>query len=138
MTIHGVAESSLYVENVARTRDFFVRVFGFEVLDVEATGRFAAFAVAPGSVLLVFRKGSTTSPVTFAGGTIPAHDGHGNLHFAFSIDADAYEDWKQRLSDNEVAIESEVVWPKGGRSIYFRDPDGHLGELITPGVWKNY
>ncbi|HWQ03343.1 MAG TPA: glyoxalase, partial [Candidatus Nitrosotenuis sp.] len=26
----------------------------------------------------------------------------------------------------------------GGRSIYFRDPDGHSLELVTPGVWPNY
>lgn len=27
---------------------------------------------------------------------------------------------------------------RGGCSVYFRDPDGHLLELATPGVWINY
>jgi catechol 2,3-dioxygenase-like lactoylglutathione lyase family enzyme len=26
-------------------------------------------------------------------------------------------------------------WPRGAKSIYFRDPDGNLAELITPGFW---
>jgi catechol 2,3-dioxygenase-like lactoylglutathione lyase family enzyme len=28
--------------------------------------------------------------------------------------------------------------PRGGHSIYFRDPDGHLLELATPGLWAGY
>ena len=34
-----------------------------------------------------------------------------------------------------IAIEDEVTWPKGGKSIYFRDPSGNSAELVTPGVW---
>ena len=34
-----------------------------------------------------------------------------------------------------VVIEKEVGWPKGGRSIYFRDPAGNSVELVTPGRW---
>jgi catechol 2,3-dioxygenase-like lactoylglutathione lyase family enzyme len=26
-------------------------------------------------------------------------------------------------------------WPGGARSLYFRDPDEHLVEFITPGFW---
>ena len=29
-------------------------------------------------------------------------------------------------------------WERGGQSIYFRDPDGHLVELATPGIWAIY
>jgi hypothetical protein len=42
------------------------------------------------------------------------------------------------LKEKSIAIESIVHWPLGGRSIYFRDPDDHAVELITPGVWNNY
>ena len=37
-----------------------------------------------------------------------------------------------------VAIEGRNDWERGGRSIYFRDPDGHLLELATPGLWSIY
>ena len=40
-----------------------------------------------------------------------------------------------RLTD-VVLTRSVVVWEAGGRSLYFRDPDGHLLELATPGVWS--
>jgi hypothetical protein len=32
-------------------------------------------------------------------------------------------------------IEKEFGWPRGGRSIYFRDPAGNSVELVTPGLW---
>ncbi len=38
----------------------------------------------------------------------------------------------------EFAIEGATSWSRGGRSIYFRDPDGHLLELATPGLWSVY
>jgi catechol 2,3-dioxygenase-like lactoylglutathione lyase family enzyme len=31
-----------------------------------------------------------------------------------------------------------VVRPKQRMSVYFRDPDGHLLEIATPGLWKGY
>ncbi|HEX5778765.1 MAG TPA: glyoxalase, partial [Xanthobacteraceae bacterium] len=37
-----------------------------------------------------------------------------------------------------IELESRVDWPRGGKSIYFRDPDGHLLEFATPGLWANY
>ena len=49
-----------------------------------------------------------------------------------------FEHWRHCLAQNDVAIESRVDWPRGGASLYFRDPDGHLLELITPGCWAIY
>jgi catechol 2,3-dioxygenase-like lactoylglutathione lyase family enzyme len=37
-----------------------------------------------------------------------------------------------------VEIEGRVNWQLGGESIYFRDPDRHLGELATRGTWPIY
>ncbi len=74
--------------------------------------------------------------MTLPGGTIPGHEGSGRLHFAFAVDSLA--GWRQQLAAHGVAIEGETKWPAGGTSWYFRDPDGHLVELATPGIWPTY
>jgi catechol 2,3-dioxygenase-like lactoylglutathione lyase family enzyme len=57
------------------------------------------------------------------------------LHLAFAIPTDSYAAWKTKLVARNIKIESEVRWPRGGRSLYFRDPEGNLVELATPGLW---
>ncbi|MDQ3546548.1 MAG: glyoxalase/bleomycin resistance/extradiol dioxygenase family protein, partial [Verrucomicrobiota bacterium] len=44
--------------------------------------------------------------------------------------------WRERLQEAGVAIESEVEWPEGGRSLYFRDPAGNSVELAPPTLWR--
>ncbi len=138
MKLTGIVESALYVDHVARSSAFYQSVFGCQVLTADASGRFAALSVADANVLLLFSKGANLEPQMTPGGLIPAHHGTGNLHFAFGIASKDYDAWKARLLELGIAIESEVTWPMGGRSLYFRDPEGNLGELITPGVWANH
>jgi catechol 2,3-dioxygenase-like lactoylglutathione lyase family enzyme len=57
---------------------------------------------------------------------------------AFAIAKDTLPDWRICLSENNVPIESELVTDRGGTSVYFRDPDNHLIELATPGIWPTY
>jgi catechol 2,3-dioxygenase-like lactoylglutathione lyase family enzyme len=42
------------------------------------------------------------------------------------------------LAAQGVVVESRITWPRGGTSLYFRDPDGHSVEVATPGLWPNY
>jgi catechol 2,3-dioxygenase-like lactoylglutathione lyase family enzyme len=72
------------------------------------------------------------------GGIIPGHDGGGRLHVAFAVAAADLPAWREHLAAHGVAVESTVTWPRGGQSQYFRDPDGHLIELATPGIWSIY
>ena len=134
-SVSGVLETSLYVEDLDRSADFYERIFGFKVLTLD--DRLCAFNVAGRQVLLLFQKGRTEA-ITTGGGLIPAHHGEGQLHMAFGIEAGEVAPWKEWLIRNEVAIESEVTWPRGGTSLYFRDPDGHLIELVAPGIWSIY
>ncbi len=131
-----VLETSLYVDDLARSVEFYERIFGFSKLVADA--RFCAFNVSDQQVLLLFRKRATTEPMTIPGGVIPAHDGDGHLHVAFTIPLDAEQEWREHLAAHEIAIESRVAWPRGGFSLYFRDPDGHLLELVSPGCWTIY
>lgn len=131
--VNGVLETALYVADLGRAVDFYRRVFGFETLDADA--RFSALEVPGRQVLLLFQRGASTQPVPLPGGTIPPHDGAGKLHLAFSISRAELPAWEAHLRAHGVPVESRVRWPRGGMSLYFRDPDGHLLELATPGLW---
>jgi catechol 2,3-dioxygenase-like lactoylglutathione lyase family enzyme len=133
--IQGVLETGLYVADLARSREFYSRLFGFPLMVGDE--RFCAFDVAGRDVLLLFLKGGTPGPVHTPGGWIPPHDGAGQLHFAFAVAAEDLAAWEARLAGEGIEIESRVDWPRG-RSVYFRDPDQHLVELVTPGLWANY
>jgi catechol 2,3-dioxygenase-like lactoylglutathione lyase family enzyme len=100
-----------------------------------ADDRISTLAVVPGQVLILFKRGATTEPIPVGDGFIPPHDGSGRQHFAFSIGAGDLEEWRRRLAGQGIEVESEVEWPTGGHSLYFRDPDGLLVELATPGLW---
>lgn len=135
--IEGIVESILYVDDLPRAVAFYRDLVELEPMTGDAT-RFQAFKAGAAQVLLLFKRGGTIEPTPVPGGVIPPHDGSGPHHIGFAIGAESYEPWKQRLAGAGVAIESETHWPRGGRSLYFRDPDGHLLELITPGIWPNY
>jgi catechol 2,3-dioxygenase-like lactoylglutathione lyase family enzyme len=132
----GVLETSLYVADLTRSREFYQKVMQLEPMEMNS--RFCAFNVAGRQVLLLFRHGACRDPMPTAGGEIPPHDGSGALHLAFAIEAAALPAWEARLAQCGIAIESRVHWDRGGTSIYFRDPDNHLIELATPGVWAIY
>jgi catechol 2,3-dioxygenase-like lactoylglutathione lyase family enzyme len=134
--ITGVLETCLYVGDMPRARRFYEGVLGLESIYKEE--RLTVYDTGPASVLILFLSGGTTEPVTLGAGTIPPHDGNGPLHFALAIPADSLEDWRRHLAQAGVLLEGEVQWNAGGTSLYFRDPDEHLVELATPGLWRNY
>ncbi len=134
--VRRVLETALYVEDLDEAIRFYERVVSINPMS--CGDRLAAFDAGEGTVLLLFRRGATTSGASFPGGWIPAHDGDGPAHFAFAIRSEDLDSWRRHLSAQGVEVESEVVWERGGTSIYFRDPDGHSVELATPGVWTVY
>ena len=133
------ADVARYVADIERTAGFYRRMFGFPTL--LESDRLIALDVSGRSVLLLFPEGGTNEPFPVPGGTglIPPHGGSpGGYHFAFAIAAEDMEAWQGRLESEGVAVESIVTWPGGAKSLYFRDPDGNLAELITPGFWSIY
>ncbi len=134
--LSGIKETCLTVADVDRSERFYRELFDLPVIEGDA--RLRALNVANSQVLLLFARGQSVDPVQLPGGTIPPHDASGQSHIAFAISAEDLDEWKARLVEKGVAIESTVTWPRGGTSLYFRDPDGHLVELLTPGVWSIY
>ena len=55
---------------------------------------------------------------------------------AFATDTQDLPSWEAWLAENGIAIEDKRTWQFGGQSLYFRDPDRHLLEVATPGVWS--
>jgi catechol 2,3-dioxygenase-like lactoylglutathione lyase family enzyme len=134
--LERIIETCLYVDDLDRAARFYDDVLGLASLTQDA--RFHAYDIGQRSVLLLFQRGATIETVHLPGGTIPPHDGNGPLHIAFAIASDDLAAWEENLAAKGVIVEGRTEWPRGGRSIYFRDPDGHLLELATPGLWAIY
>ena len=126
----GILESSLYVTDVARSAQFYKEIFGFRLIS-DFGGRGCAMEAGNRQVLLLFKKGGSRAIKS-------PHDGDGELHLAFAIRAEDLACWEAWLVENGITVEEKRIWNLGGQSIYFRDPDRHLIEIATPGVWSIY
>jgi catechol 2,3-dioxygenase-like lactoylglutathione lyase family enzyme len=126
--VQHLVEAALYVDDLDHAEVFYRDVLGLEVI-AKAPGRHVFFRAGQG-VLLIFDP-----EATLRGGDLPAHGANGPGHVALGISADAVGFWQNRLQEHDVQVEKEMTWPKGGRSLYFRDPAGNSVELVTPGCW---
>ena len=131
-----VLETALYVEDLDASKKFYADLFGCKTL--LADDRMRALNIGDTNVLLLFKRGGTTNGDQVEGGFIPPHDAIGQIHLCFAIDKDDVEEHQRVLKVNNVEIICTVFPPRGGTSLYFRDPDGHLIELATPGIWEIY
>ena len=129
MKVKAVVETAVYVDDLRAAETFYGTVLGLRVIGREP-GRHVFFQVGEASVLLAFR-----AEATLKGGKFPPHGASGPGHFALGIEAEAFDGWRKLLQGHGVTIEKEVEWPRGGKSLYFRDPAGNSVELVTPGVW---
>jgi len=135
-SISHILETALYVDDLGRATAFYRDVIGLRVMSEGP--RLVSLDAGRNTVLLLFQRGATREGFRFPSGWIPPHDGSGPAHFALAIEAHEFEAWERHLEAHGVTIESRVPWTLGGRSLYFRDPDGHSVELATPGVWPTY
>jgi len=132
----AILETCLDVADLSRSRDFYAGLFGYSV--IQSDDRFCAFSVGGRQVLLLFVRGSDPNGTVLPFGTIPPHGSSGPAHVGFGVPSESLPAWQRRLAERGIRVESSFMWPAGGTSVYFRDPDGHLLELLTPGVWPIY
>ena len=132
----AILETCLSVSDLDRAREFYTGLFGYPVM--KADHRFCALNIGSRQILLLFLKGTDLQGTHLPFGTIPPHGASGSSHVGFAVPADSLGRWQAALQQRRIAIESCFQWPAGGTSVYFRDPDGHLLELLTPGVWPIY
>lgn len=126
--IEHLVETGIYADDLEKAEAFYREVLGLDVLTKEP-GRHVFFRVG-NSVLLVFHPAGTLK-----GGLLPPHGTQGPGHFALGIPTESLDEWRDHLRDHGIEIEKEVEWPRGGKSLYFRDPAGNSVELVTRGLW---
>ena len=128
-SVAAVLETCLYAADLDTTAAFYEDVLGLNV-DSRVEGRHVFFRCGPAMFLLFDPRGTGSS-----GSSVPAHGTTGPGHVCFAIADDALDAWREQLMNANVQIEHEQSWPRGGRSIYVRDPAGNSVELASPKIW---
>jgi glyoxylase I family protein len=137
MQLTGLHHITLISADMERTIAFYRDLLGLAVVrdgvsDDDADSRhvwFGAVDGAPGRVVSFMEYPQLPKAVVGVGA---AH------HFAFSVESEEeLEAWRDYLRGQNV--ESSEVFDRGAfRSLYLRDPDGHIVEIATrsPGLWS--
>lgn len=133
MKFEKIVETCIYSPDLKIMKDFYVNRLGLDLISEEE--RRHVFLKAGKSMLLVFNPENTSLA---ANSTFPTHGActsPSSIHFALEIEQAGYEAAKNLLAQNKIAIEKEMSWGSGGKSVYFRDPAGNLVEIVTKGQW---
>lgn len=128
--VRGVLETCLYAEELRAAADFYEKAIGL-VRFAAVDERHVFFRCGRG-VFLLFNPLKTAEDE----GEVPTHGAIGPGHVAFSVTSESLGEWRAHLDRCDVPIEREVRWPRGGLSLYLRDPAGNSVELATPTIWS--
>jgi len=134
VSIEGVLETCLYARDLDAAERFYAGTLGLEVFAREPE-RHVFFRCGAGMLLVFDPERTATAPGQVQGVTVPAHGAHGPGHVCFRIAADALAAWRDRLAGAGLVVEAEIAWPRGGLSLYVRDPAGNSVELAPAGIW---
>jgi XTP/dITP diphosphohydrolase len=129
----GMLESVVYADDLDAAHAFYHGILELPVVTSEP-GRHVFFRCGNG-MLLVFNPRATAIPPGKDSLPVPPHGAHGQGHACFRAGAAEMAMWRERLAAAGVEIESEFEWPRGGRSIYVRDPAGNSIEFAEPRIW---
>jgi catechol 2,3-dioxygenase-like lactoylglutathione lyase family enzyme len=131
--LEGMLETALYAKDLDGAEAFYEGVLGLSKI-TRAANRHVFFRCGPG-VLLIFNPDETVKPPAPGALQVPPHGTKGAGHACFRVSAGNIDAMAARLTAAGIAIESEVHWPNGGRSIYFRDPEGNSLECAEARIW---
>ncbi len=129
----SILETVLYARDLVATEEFYRRVLGLHPIAV-VHGRHVFFRCGE-QMLLIFNPEATRHPPRPGALPVPPHGMEGEGHVCFRVTADDLDVWRSKLPELGVEIEADFEWPKGGHSIYFRDPAGNCLELAEARIW---
>ena len=131
LRVSAVLETCLYVTDLQETRRFYEEVLGLTFSSLQE-GRHVFFGCGAGMVLFFLAEASREP-----GQDLPSHGTDGCGHVAFAVNQEELLSWREQLDRHDVAIETEIRWPHGGESLYFRDPSNNSIEIATPNIWAD-
>jgi catechol 2,3-dioxygenase-like lactoylglutathione lyase family enzyme len=129
----GILETVLYANDLGAAEAFYRDVLGLEPF-AHVPGRHLFYRCGD-QVLLIFNPDATRVPPAAGALPVPPHGALGPAHVCFRATAAELDAWVSRLTAKAVTIEADFEWPRGGRSIYFRDPAGNCLEIAEPRIW---
>jgi catechol 2,3-dioxygenase-like lactoylglutathione lyase family enzyme len=116
LVVKGIQHLNLRVADLARAQAFYVHALGFRV----AFAKNDTVWLDAGGDLLGLSEGQAVPGTS-----------DGAQHFGFIVEARAEVDaWLTQLRAHGVVAEKGPYDRSDGRSVYFRDPDGHLLEIF--------
>lgn len=134
MKASAILETCLYVDDLVAAERFYADVLGLERVAAEP-GRHVFFRCGPAMLLLFNPEATEAFDFDNDDIDVPPHGTHGHGHAAFRAEESELDAWRTHLHSHNISIETEINWPNGGRSIYFRDPAGNSLEFATPKLW---
>jgi len=129
MQVKKVLETCLYSHDLEASQKFYSEILGLNLYSRSAKRHL--FFHCGDAMFLIFNPAETSHPQQ----SVPSHGSHGPGHVAFSIPEEDLSEWRNYLEKNGVEIDADILWPEGGRSLYFRDPSNNSIELTSPSIW---
>jgi len=158
-----ILETVLYARNLDKAREFYGSTLGLKPIAGVESDRMIGYELGHTN-LLIFALGKTRKDAVMDSSEpdhrIPKHGPSQVLldtllddtkkpadaqlhslrqHYCFA--AESVEDvkkWEEYVMAKSIHITGRMDWPQGGYSFYFADPDGHVGEIASRGLWPNW
>lgn len=116
MTILGLNHITFAVSDIQRSTEFYTQVLGARLL---LRGEKTVYMDLAGIWLALNYEPGARAAATYT-------------HIAFSVTAADLDSFRRRLQERGIELRQDRSRnPQEGKSLYFRDPDGHLLELHT-------
>jgi catechol 2,3-dioxygenase-like lactoylglutathione lyase family enzyme len=137
----GVFEVQLVVTGLAAMEAFYADLLGLAASLHDAERGRTHFRLARGQLILARAEGERATSPDWPGLPPPLLEGgdrrgpgplpHGPVHFAIEVQPGELVSTGERLRAQGLDVRGPFRWPGGHFSVYVRDPEGNVAELIA-------